>query len=448
MRKIIMSKTKNDLAIIILAAGQGSRMKSDLPKVLHKIAGKEMIRYVIDTAKSMNPKHLIVVISKGQPKIIELLSNNEIDYAIQEKQLGTGDAVRSALSKLKGFKGNILVMYGDTPFIEASTLEFMLENMREKKTSVSVLGFVANDPTGYGRLIIDNKGRLTAIIEEREASQDQKMIDLCNAGIMAFTSDVLSLLEKLDNKNSGKEFYLTDIVKIANNQKLSCAASLASEDEVMGINNRVDLASAEVLMQGVLNLRALDNGVTMISPETVHLSYDTVIDKGVTIEPYVVIGIGVKIGRGAHIRSFSYIEGAEIGDGVIVGPFARLRKGTKLGKNSRIGNFVEVKESDIGEDAKINHLSYVGDSSVGKKANIGAGTITCNYDGKKKHKTKIGEGAFIGSNTSLVAPIKIGKDAVIGAGSTILKDVESNSLAINKMLQINKKNRARGLRKK
>lgn len=439
MRKIIMSKTKNDLAIIILAAGQGSRMKSDLPKVLHKIAGKEMIRYVIDTAKSLNPKQLVVVISRGQSQLMDLLSQHKIDYAIQEKQLGTGDAVRSALSKLKGFKGNILVMYGDTPFVEASTLEFMLENMQEKKTSVSVLGFVANDPTGYGRLIIDNKGRLTSIIEEREADQNQKMIDLCNAGIMAFTSDALRLLEKLDNKNSGKEFYLTDIVKIANSRGLSCTASLASEVEVMGINNRVDLASAEVLMHGMLNLRALDNGVSMISPETVHLSYDTVIEKAVTIEPYVVIGTGVKIGRGAHIRSFSYIEGTDIGDGVIVGPFARLRKGTKLRKNSRIGNFVEVKESDIGEDAKINHLSYVGDSFVGKKANIGAGTITCNYDGKKKHKTEIGEGAFIGSNTSLVAPIKIGKNAIVGAGSTILRDVESNSLAINKMPQVSKK---------
>lgn len=432
---MVMSK----FAAIILAAGKGTRMKSSLPKVLHEIAARPMMNYVVANVSRLDPEKIVVVTAPKMEdvKAAVLHENKDVKFAVQKKQLGTGDAVKAGISEVKN-KTDIIVLYGDTPFISTETIDAMLRELKgEHEPAVVVLGFVPENPAEYGRLVINNMGELEEIVEYKDANIKQRSIEICNSGVMAISGDLAAeLLSEINNKNAKKEFYLTDVVKIARAKGYNCRAMQCDEAEVMGINSKFELAIAENILQARLRAAALELGASMTMPDSVQFSFDTVLGDNVTIEPYVVIGKNVKIDDGSRIRSFSYLEDAWVGKNAIVGPYARLRPGTKLEDGAHIGNFVEVKNSKIGKGAKVNHLSYVGDAEVGKDANIGAGTITCNYDGKKKHKTIIGEGAFIGSNTSLVAPVKIGEKAVIGAGSTIIKDVKKGAKVINKMPQV------------
>ena len=408
------------LACIILAAGRGTRMKSDIPKVLHQVAGKSMLAHVVDAAKNFGAEKTIVVAS---PENKDALSKEVgAQIVVQENAQGTGDAVKAAEFALKDFDGNVLILYGDCPLIgdAAEGFEPFFEMLDE--CAIGMIAFEAVDPTGYGRLIIE-EDRVEEIVEHLDATEEELEINLCNSGVFLLKSDLLfNLLGKIKNDNAKEEYYLTDIVKIANKEGLDIKFGIAEEYLVMGVNDKLDLSLAEEAMQNSLRQKALLSGVTMLAPETVFLSADTEFGKDVTIKQNVVIG-----------------ENVTIGDNVSIGPFAHIRPGTKLGNNSRIGNFVETKNSQIGEGSKINHLSYVGDSELGTGVNVGAGTITCNYDGENKHKTLIEDNVFVGSNTALVAPVKVGKDSTIAAGSTITDDVENNSLAIARERQIAKK---------
>jgi bifunctional UDP-N-acetylglucosamine pyrophosphorylase / glucosamine-1-phosphate N-acetyltransferase len=359
---------------------------------------------------------------------------------VQAKQLGTADAVRAAREALEDFKGDVLVLYGDTPLLTAETLNRVRAELKAGADLV-VIGFEAADPTGYGRLLLDERGSLAAIREEKDASDEERALTLCNSGIMAFRSakTLLDLLGRIGNENAKSEFYLTDAVALARVDRLEARIVLSDGEEVLGVNSRAELADAEAAMQQRLRAMAMANGATLVAPETVFFSHDTRIGRDVVIEPNVVIGPGVVIEDGATIRGFCHIEGAHIGPGAIVGPFARLRPGATLGEDAHVGNFVEIKQAEIGEGAKVNHLTYIGDASVGARANIGAGTITCNYDGFAKHRTEIGAGAFVGSNSSLVAPVKIGDGAYIGSGSVISKDVSPDALALTRSPQEERK---------
>jgi len=424
---------------LILAAGKGTRMRSGLPKVLHEIAGRPMVNYLVATVSRMKPERLITVIAPGMNDVKKavLAENAKVKFAIQKQQRGTGDAVISALSQLKGAEGDVVVLYGDHPFISVETIENMLSALNSNENNaIVVLGFTPADPAEYGRLVMNGRGELEAIVEYKDADANIRSISLCNSGVMAVRHGLLQkLLKQLKDSNAGGEFYLTDLVAIANAEGFACLASRAEEEEVMGINSREQLAAAETIMQGKLRRAAMGVGATLLAPETVFFSWDTIISKEVLIHPFVVIGRGTAIDEGVEIRSFSHIEGARIGKNAIVGPFARLRPGANLADDVHIGNFVEIKKSKIGKGSKIGHLSYVGDATLGAKVTIGGGTITCNYDGKNKHETKIGAGAFIGSNTSLVAPVKIGEGAIIGAGATIVKDVKKGTKVVNVMPQ-------------
>lgn len=436
-----------ELAIIILAAGKGTRMKSSLPKVLHPIGGKPMLHHVLDCATQLKPTKTVVVLSPDADDIAASVKRYapKATIGIQEKPLGTAHAVLAAEKALKGHKGAVLVCYGDTPFIAAGTLKSLIAAL--KNNTVAVLGFEPKDPVDYGRLVTNSKGDLEAIVETREASPAIKKIGICNSGVMGFDGATLfSLLKQVKPNNSKKEYYLTDMVAIARAAKGKACVVKAPEAEVLGVNSQSQLAEAESLFQNILRERAMENGVRMLDPHTVYLRADTTFGKDVVLHPHVIFGDGVKVGDGVEIRSFSHIEQAILGKNTRVGPFARIRPGTITNEDVHIGNFVEIKNSRLARGAKVSHLSYVGDSEVGKEANIGAGTITCNYDGVNKYKTEIGEGAFVGSNTSLVAPVKIGKGAIIGAGSTITKDVEADALAINTMPQKTEKNGAKRLR--
>lgn len=430
--------TEKNIAAVILAAGKGLRMKSTKPKVLHEIAGIPMIKYVLSNVETLDPKEISVVIGPGMDAVKDEVDSwgEAIKCVVQKKQLGTGDAVKQ-VKHLKNFKGAVLVLFGDTPFIQEFTLKEMVDELLfEDHTAVVVLGFAAQDPAEYGRLIVDNAGKLRSIVEYKDADDEQRDIDLCNAGVMAIRGELLfKLLNKLDKKNAKGEYYLTDLVKIARKEGHQCSVIEAEENEVMGINTRDQLAYAEGIIQHYLRWGAMEGGATLMAPETVYLSHDTELGQDVIIHPNVVIGPGTKIGDGVEIKPFSHIEGAEIKAGSIIGPFARIRPGTTIDEDSRVGNFVEIKNSKLGADVKAGHLSYIGDTTIGSGANIGAGTITCNYDGKKKYNTDIGAGAFIGSNTSLIAPVKIGKNAVIGAGSTITRNVKQGTTVINEMPQ-------------
>jgi bifunctional UDP-N-acetylglucosamine pyrophosphorylase/glucosamine-1-phosphate N-acetyltransferase len=429
--------SKNDIAVIILAAGKGTRMNSDLPKILHTVCGKAMIEHVINTAQNLNPNKIITVVNNDVLEQVMHL-NQLSEFVVQEQQLGTADAVKPALEKLKDFKGSVVIVYADTPLITSDTLSEMLGRLVE--SDVVVLGFEAENPGEYGRLIIDEEGCLKEIVEYKDADLMQKQINLCNSGVIAAKSGVLSeAVFKIDNNNKKAEYYLTDIIKIANKAKQKCSFILCKEEEVLGVNNRVQLSDVEYILQQKLRYRAMTDGVTLIDPKTVYFSFDTVLGKDVVIHPNVVFGSKVRIEDNVEIKSFSHIEGAIIASECIVGPFARIRPGTKLERGARVGNFVEIKKAKIGKGSKIGHLSYIGDATLGDKVNIGAGTVTCNYDGKNKHKTNIESGAFIGSNTSIVAPVNIGTGAVVAAGSTITKNVDSNSLAIARSHQIIKK---------
>jgi len=420
---------------IVLAAGLGTRMKSRWPKVLHKVAGRSLVGHVLSALEAAGVKRSIVVISEDAKQVEEAVAPHSV--AVQARQLGTGDAVRSALPLLGQDDQDVLVLFGADPLIQPETISRMIERRRgPDNPAVVVLGFRSRDPGNYGRLITGDDGNLEAIVEAGDATEDEARIDLCNSGIMAISGTRLkSLIARLGNNNAKGEYYLTDIVALARQDGASCAWVEGDSDELLGVDTRADLAEAERLMQVRLRQRAMDGGATLVDPLSVFFSFDTAVRQDVIIGPNVVFGPGVTLADNVEVRAFSHIEGATVSEGAIIGPFARLRPGADIGRDARVGNFVEVKNAILGEGAKANHLSYVGDADVGAKANIGAGTITCNYDGFLKSRTGIGEGAFIGSNTALVAPVNIGEGAIVGAGSTISKDVAADELAVTRAPQ-------------
>ena len=425
-----MSERK--IAAVILAAGHGTRMKSAKPKVLHDIAGLSMLGHAINSAEALNPEQQIVVIGEQAPEVGDAAKalRSHVEIAVQAPPRGTGDAVIQALPHLETFDGVVLVLYADTPLIAADTLQAMAKCVVDG-AAVAVLGFTPPEPGAYGRLKLNAEGGLDAIVEAKEASAEELAITLCNSGVMAIESAFLKrALPQLSSDNAKQEYYLTDIVEIARREGLFCTALEADADEVIGVNSRTELSEAEHIYQTMRRHAAMENGVTLVDPETVYFSHDTTVENDVTIEPNVVMLPGVRIETGAVIKAFSHLEGATVGAGASVGPFARLRPGASLGERAKVGNFVEIKKASIGDGAKVSHLTYLGDAIVGEDANIGAGTITCNYDGFNKHVTKIGSGAFIGSNSSLVAPVTIGDGAYVGSGSVITKDVEPDALAV------------------
>ncbi len=437
------SNHKHKFAAVILAAGKGTRMKSDLPKVMHKLAGKPLVSHVLATVAGLKAEKSVLVIAPGMDSVAAVAKG--CDIAIQDKQLGTGHAVGCSEKALQGYAGTVLVLYGDTPLITAVTLEKMLT--AAQTAEVVVLGMQLENPMGYGRLVVNNTGHLDAIVECKDANAEQKKITLCNSGVIAVSGKHLfALLKKVTPNNASGEYYFTDIVSLANAEGLRSMVVEAPAAELSGINSRLQLAEAEHALQTRLRKQMLENGVTLVDPTTVYFAADTKIAQDVIIHPNVVFGEGVVIETGAEIKSFSHIEGAYIGRNATVGPFARLRPGTVLEDEAHVGNFVELKKTRLGKGAKANHLSYVGDAVVGASANIGAGTITCNYDGTNKYQTNIGEGAFIGSNSSLVAPVTIGSGAIVGAGSVITKDVEADALAMERSEQLSISGKAKEIR--
>jgi bifunctional UDP-N-acetylglucosamine pyrophosphorylase/glucosamine-1-phosphate N-acetyltransferase len=430
--------TQSSALAIILAAGKGTRMKSDLPKVLHRVAGAPMLAHVLAASKAAAIERIALVIGPSMEKVADDARKLDpgLTVFVQAKQQGTADAVKAARPVLEEFQGHVLILYGDTPLIRAETLT-KVRNALDDGADLVVIGFETDDPTGYGRLLLSKKGKLVGIREEKDASEEERALNLCNSGIMGFRSGqtLLELLSRIGNDNAKKEFYLTEAVALAKDAGLESCIASADGAEVLGVNSRAELAAAEAALQQRLRAKIMDGGATLVSPSTVFFSHDTIVGKDVTFEPNVVIGPGVSIGDNVTIRAFSHIEGAKIGKGAIVGPFARLRPGAQLSENAHIGNFVEIKQSEIGEGAKVNHLTYIGDASVGARANVGAGTITCNYDGVAKHRTEIGEDSFIGSNSALVAPVKIGAGAYIASGSVISKNVEPDALALTRSPQ-------------
>ncbi len=424
--------TTPPIAVVILAAGHGSRMKSATSKVLHQVGGLSLLGHVMASAAALSPARQAVIIGDHAMDVGDAASaiNPEIFVGVQAPPRGTGDAVMQAAPALEGFDGVVLVLYADTPFIRLKTLEALVNAVAENK-GVGVLGFRPDQAGAYGRLKTNDEGGLEAIIEAKDATEEELQIGFVNAGVMAIDSAFLARgLPQLSPENAKNEYYLTDLVAIARAEGLPAAAIEASEDEVVGVNARAELATAEVIFQDLRRDEVMDAGVTLIDPATTYLSYDTEIEPDVIIEPNVWFGPGVKVESGARIKAFSHIEGAHIGPNAQIGPFARLRPGAKIGDSAKIGNFVEVKNAAIGDKAAASHLTYIGDAEVGARANIGAGTITCNYDGVSKHKTAIGDDAFIGSNTALVAPVTIGAGASIGAGSVITKNVSADALAV------------------
>jgi len=422
---------QSELAVIILAAGKGTRMKSKLHKVLHPLGGRPMLHHLMATLDELSPARKVIVVGAGKEQV-EKSVGDQAEIIVQEPQLGTGHAVQVTRDTLQGFNGTVLILYGDVPLLSVATLKELL-NVRNgaNNPAVVVLGFEPEESKAYGRLVIDDGGGIEAIVEYKDATAEQRAIRLCNSGIMALDGAVMfDLLDHLDDNNAAGEFYLTDIVSIAKARGLDCAVSVASEGEVIGINSRGELAEAEAIFQWGKRVQFMAAGVTLLDPSSVYFSYDTVIGADVTIEPNVFFGPGVRVAENVTIKAFCHFEGATIHGGATVGPYARLRPAAEVGEGAKIGNFVEVKKSIIEAGAKISHLSYIGDAYVGEGANIGAGTITCNYDGYNKALTDIGKGAFIGSNTSLVAPVRIGDGAIVGAGTVVTGDVSSDALAV------------------
>jgi bifunctional UDP-N-acetylglucosamine pyrophosphorylase/glucosamine-1-phosphate N-acetyltransferase len=441
---------KYNFSCIILAAGKGTRMRGSLPKVLHKIAAKPLVAHVLSSVSPLKPHQVVTVIARGMENV-QVACRREFpacEFAVQEEQKGTGDAVRSAISTLNVKSDFVLVLYGDTPLMRTQTLAALLE--KSTVCDIAVLGMKMADPSGYGRLVVDEKSKLEAIVECKDASSAEKKIMLCNSGVMAIRRKYLpDLLAKLSTNNASKEYYLTDIIALANKSSLRCMVVEADDaSELAGINTRAQLAAAEASLQARLRNIAMENGATLVDPSTVYFAADTKLGADVVVHPFVVFGSGVSVADGTEIRSYSHIEGATIGEGAVIGPFARLRPGTVIEEEGHVGNFVELKATKLGRGAKANHLSYIGDAEVGAGANIGAGTITCNYDGVNKYKTTIGDGAFIGSNSSLVAPVSIGAGAMVGAGSVITDDVADNALAISRAAQILKPGKASELKKR
>ena len=432
---------------IVLAAGEGTRMRASRPKVLHAIGGRSLIAHVLAAAGTAGGAQAVVV-GPAQEAVVAAVkaAMPGADLFVQAERRGTAHAVLAAKQALARGADDVLIVFADTPLITPQTLT-RLRGAVAQGAAVAVLGFRPADPTGYGRLIVGPDGGLLAIREEKDANAQERAIGLCNAGLMALRGDTaLAILERIGDDNAKREFYLTDAVAIARGLGLATAALETEEDEVRGVNTQAQLAEAEAVLQRRLRAAAHDAGVAMAAPETVHLSADTRLGRDVVIEPYVVFGPGVTVEDGAVIRSFSHLEGATVGRGARVGPFARLRPGARLEADVHVGNFVEVKEARLAAGAKANHLAYIGDASVGEGSNIGAGAITCNYDGATKHRTEIGKGVFIGSNSAMVAPVRIGDGAYVGTGSVITSDVPADALALGRSRQVNKEGWARRLR--
>ena len=426
-------------AAVILAAGRGERMKSPTPKVLHRIAGRAMLDMAIDTAQALDCDPIVVVVGDHSPAVRAHVATRLGDdaVALQDPPLGTGHAVLAAGDALAGFEGDVLVTYADVPLLSADAVQPLFD-LRKQGADVAVLGFEASVPGAYGRMVIEGD-RLAAIVEAKEATPAQLAITACNSGVIVTgAARLFGLLDRVTNDNAKGEYYLTDIVGLANAYGAGVKAAFADEAVVAGVNSQAELAVAEVAWQTARRAALMASGVTMIAPHTVHLAWDTTIAPGATIEQYVVFGPDVSVATGAVIRAFSHLEGARVGEGALIGPYARLRPGADIGAAAHIGNFVEVKKVKVGAGAKANHLSYLGDGTVGAGANIGAGTIFCNYDGFDKHETHVGEGAFVGSNSSLVAPVMVGAGAYTGSGSVITRDVAPDALALERGTQTEK----------
>lgn len=432
--------------LVVLAAGRGTRMQSDRPKVLHELAQAPLFVHALAAGRALHPQRRVLVVGHGAEAVAAAARDHDpaIDIARQETQQGTAHAVAQAREALDGAEGDVFVLYGDTPFIRPETLARMAA-ARAAGAAVVVLGFEARDPGRYGRLVVED-GRLLRIVEHTDASDEELAITLCNSGVIcADAGRIFELIDAVGNANASGEYYLTDIVGIARERGLEAAVVTCDETETLGINSRPELARAEALWQSRRRASALEEGVTLVAPETVVFAHDTAIGRDAVVEPHVVFGAGVTVGPGARIRAFSHLEGAHVGAGALIGPYARLRPGTRIGDAARIGNFVEVKSAGIGAGAKVNHLSYIGDAEVGEAANIGAGTVTCNYDGVFKHRTEIGAGAFIGSSTMLVAPVRVGTEAMTGSGSVITDEVPDGALALGRARQVNRAGIARKL---
>ena len=424
-------------AVIILAAGQGTRMRSDTHKVLHPIASRPLLLHLLDRVDALGADKRVVVVGKGREQVEAAIAGRDVTVAYQAEQKGTGHAVQQAAEALAGYDGPVVILYGDTPFVEAETLRRMLDRLDgEGGPGVVVLASCPPDPLKYGRIILGEGDRIAKMVEYKDATEEERAVRLCNSGMMAIRAkDLFRWLAKVGNDNAAGEYYLPDVVNIAAAEGREAVVIEGDPYETAGVNSRAELAHLELEWQRRRRELVLHEGATLIDPESVWFAYDTKLGRDVTVEPHVVFGPGVQIADGATIKAFSHIQGAVIGTKANIGPFARIRPGTTLGERAKVGNFVELKKAAVADGAKVNHLSYVGDASVGAGANIGAGTITCNYDGFGKYRTEIGEGAFIGSNTALVAPVRIGDGAIVGAGSVITRDVEPDSLALERSEQ-------------
>ncbi|WP_227876624.1 MULTISPECIES: bifunctional UDP-N-acetylglucosamine diphosphorylase/glucosamine-1-phosphate N-acetyltransferase GlmU [Sphingomonas] len=420
------------VAAIILAAGKGTRMKSDLHKVLHPIAGRPMLLHLIDSVGQLSPERVVVVTGAGREQVEAAVAPLGVGTALQAEQLGTGHAVAQAREALAGFEGDVLILYGDVPLVETATMRRMIDRLGQGDCPAAVvLGFRPSDPAAYGRVIADADGRIDRMVEFKDASIEERAVTLCNSGLMAVRSeDLFGLLDRVGNDNAAGEYYLPDIVMLAASDGRHSAVIETEAGEVAGVNSRGELAVVEGDWQQRRRTRAMVEGATLIAPDTVWFSHDTKIGRDVVIEPHVVFGPGVQVADGVTIHAFSHLEGAKVSSGADIGPYARLRPGADVREGARVGNFVEMKKAVLGPGAKANHLTYLGDAEVGAGANIGAGTITCNYDGFLKYRTVIGEGAFIGSNSALVAPVTIGAGAIVGAGAVVTSDVEADALAL------------------
>jgi len=428
-----MSDTPN-FAVVILAAGQGTRMRSDTHKVLHPIAGKPLLMHLLDTVDRLGADKRVVVVGKGRDQVEKALKGRDVLIAHQAEQKGTAHAVQQAKDALEGYDGAVLILYGDTPFVEPETLRRMLDRLNGAGCpGVVVLASTPDDPLKYGRIILWQGDHIAKMVEYKDATEEERAVRLCNSGMMAVrAADLFRWLDKVGNANAAGEYYLPDIVNIAASEGRLAVVIKGDPYETAGVNSRAELAHLELDWQRRRREQALQDGATLIDPESVWFAADTKLGRDVTVEPHVVFGPGVEVADGATIKAFSHIEGAIIATKAVIGPFARLRPGARIGEKAKVGNFVEVKKAVLGPGAKANHLSYIGDSEVGANANIGAGTITCNYDGFGKYPTVIGAGAFIGSNTALVAPVNVGEGAIVGAGSVITKDVAADSLAVER----------------
>jgi bifunctional UDP-N-acetylglucosamine pyrophosphorylase/glucosamine-1-phosphate N-acetyltransferase len=430
------------VAAVILAAGKGTRMKSDLHKVLHPIAGRPMLAHLLENVDALAPARTVVVVGSGREQVEPLVAAHGGVVVVQEPQQGTAHAVLQAAPALAGFDGDVLILYADTPFVGVETMRAMLARLAETPGAIVAASRPA-DPRHYGRILAEPDGIIVKMVEYKDASEEERALDLCNSGLMAARSaDLWPWLARVGDDNAAKEFYLPDVVMIAASDGRASAVIEVPAWEVEGINSRAELAAQEAAWQDRRRAAMMADGVSLIAPETVWFAWDTRIGRDTILEPNVVFGPGVAIGEGVRIRAFSHIEGASIAAGAEIGPYARLRPGAEIGEGAKVGNFVEVKQARLGNGAKASHLSYLGDAEIGAGANIGAGTITCNYDGWFKYRTTIGEGAFIGSNSALVAPVAIGAGALVAAGSVITRDVPADAVALARGAQVEKPGRA------